>query len=128
MKLKTKPRDQADSMFVKFQEIGDSVEGEFVEYNEGVPSRYGEEDNLILRADSGPKQIRCTKKLKQIVEDNRELFVPGAWVKITYSADIPTDKGNPMKDYEVDVEPHRPGKKGSAPVRATTVPDEDIPF
>ena len=103
MKLKSKSNGQ--SMFVKFENIGDSCEGEFVEFNEGVPSRYGDEDNLILKNDRGPLMVRCTTKLKAIVKDNIELFVRGATVRIKYTADIPTTKGNPMKDYEVDVEP-----------------------
>ena len=106
MKLKDKtPRGDANSMFVKFTTIGDSCEGEFVEFNEDVPSRYGDEDNLILRGDKGPLCIRCPTKLKAIVKSNLESFVRGARVKVTFTAEIPSSKGNPMKDFDVEVDP-----------------------
>jgi hypothetical protein len=70
-----------------------------------VPSRYGDEDQLIMKDDTGPIMIRCTSKLSAILKDNLGVIVRGSWLKITYTADVPTTKGNPMKDYDVDVEP-----------------------
>ena len=125
MKLKAKTR----TMFFKFDEIGDTCEGEFVEFNEGVPSKFGEEDNLILKGDDGPICIRCTTKLKAIIKDNIEAFVEGARVTIKFSGEIPSAKGNPTKDYEVDVEPAAPGRsKSKAPDDAANTNGDEIPF
>jgi hypothetical protein len=105
-------------MFVKFTDIGDSVEGTFVSFEENVPSKFGDETQLLLKGADGPKMVRCTTKLASIIKDNIKLFVKGANVKITFTSEVPTTKGNPMKDYEVDVEPPTAGAKA----------DEDIPF
>jgi hypothetical protein len=123
MKLQAKKQS---SMFAKFENIGDMYEGEFVEFNEQVPSKYGDEDQLILKGKNGPLMIRCTKKLTAIIKDNVEVITRGSWLKIKYIADIPTDKGNPMKDYEVDIEP--PDAKRSAELAAESNTADDTPF
>lgn len=116
-------------MFVKFTEIGDTVTGEFVEYQQDVPSRYGDECNLILKNNSGPKSIRCPKKLKQIIEDNLDAFVEGSIVTVTFTDEIDTGKGNPMKDFDVDVEPPKTRGKGKAKTDPAPAPaDDDAPF
>lgn len=102
MKLQAKDNG---SMFVKFEVVGDSCEGTFVEFNENVPSKFGNENQLILNAESGPKMIRCATKLTSIIKDNLEHFVPGAKVKIVFTKEVPTTKGNPMKDFDVDLTP-----------------------
>lgn len=117
MKLQAN-RDNANSMFVKFTEIGDSVEGTFVDFQEDVPSKFGDETQLVLKGKDGPKMVRCTRKLATLIKDNIKLFVKGAHVKITFTKEIDVGKGNPMKDYDVDVEP---------PTEAASAAD-DAPF
>lgn len=103
MKLKAKS-DNANSMFFKFESVGDCAEGEFVEYQKNVPSRFGDETILTLRGKRGPLVIRCTSKLEQIIDDNLAEFVKDAHVKITFTREVPTTKGNPMKDYDVELD------------------------
>ena len=123
MKLQAKKpqdRDNANSMFVKFIEIGDSVEGTFVDFQEDVPSKFGDETQLVLKGKDGPKMVRCTRKLAALVKDNIKLFVKGAHVKIIFTKEIDVGKGNPMKDYDVDVDPPTESAAPSA--------DDVIPF
>lgn len=101
MKLQAKN----NSMFVKFESIGDSCEGTFVEFNADVPSRFGVEDQLHLRGANGPLMVRCQTKLAAIIKDNLDKFLPASHVKIVFTKEVPTTKGNPMKDFDVEVDP-----------------------
>jgi len=101
MKLESK----AGNLFFKFERVGDKIEGEFVEYCPDVQGRFGDETTLHLRTEHGAKIVRCTSKLKAIIDENLQHFVPGARVKIKFTKEIPTDKGSPMKHYDVDVDP-----------------------
>lgn len=125
--MKLKAKSNGTSMFVKFNKIGDSCEGEFVEFNEDVPSKFGDEDNLILKGDGGPLMIRCSTKLKAIIKDNIEHFVRGARVKITFSGEINTGKGNPMKDFEVEVNPPTPAQVAKMAAE-DKIAEGDAPF
>lgn len=125
MELKAKPRNQEDSSFFKFAEIGDSIEGVFVRY-EPIAGQY-EKPEIQLRTKTGIKTVGCSKKLQEIIEDNQDKL-PGQVVKITFiGTQAIKGRAQPMKLYKVDVRPPKTNAPEPAP-DAVDPDDSDIPF
>jgi hypothetical protein len=92
--------------YPKFEKIGDTVEGEFVSYEEGIPSKFGDENVLTLRNNGDKIVIRCKANLshKFHVAMEKDQVRPGNRVTIKFTGTMPSNKGNPLKLFDVDVD------------------------
>lgn len=112
--------------FFKFEAIGDSVAGDFVDFKTDIDGTFGKESHLVLKVDGANVTINCKTYLARSIAQNLAA-VTGKRLTVTYTRDEPTDKGNPMKVFDVDVEPI----KKAAPAKAADFfgkDDEEIPF
>jgi hypothetical protein len=93
-------------VYPKFEKIGDSVSGEFVSYEECVASKFGDENILTLRNNGDKIVIRCKANLSRKFHGAMEqgLVCPGNRVTITFTGTMPSNKGNPTKLFDVEVE------------------------
>lgn len=89
--------------YPKFKKHGDSVTGVFVKYEEDVPSQYGKENLLTLQGDHMKYIIRATTNLSRTIRAHLDTL-PGKRITVTYTGDLPSKKGNPVKLYEVTAE------------------------
>lgn len=81
--------------------VGDRFIGEYLGMEHVTPPDGGEEfDMFVFRGrDGNLYSLNTSYKLKNAFEDIAE----GVWVRVTFVKEIPVKKGNPMKDYKVDV-------------------------
>lgn len=101
MKLTNKP---AAGRYPKFVNIGDTFSGEFVSLEFDVQGTFGPENNLTLRNSDGLMMIRCPSMLTRTLRQNLEHLKPGVRMTLKYVRNIPTNKGAPAKEIDVDVE------------------------
>lgn len=125
MELKAQPRDNANSQFVKFINIGDSVKGLFVSYDV-VDGNFGPKKELVLKTKEGIKTVTCSTNLAQILDEHVET-IHGKVLTITLVGTKAVGKPQPMKIFKVDASDP---KKGAAPVIEADEndADEDISF
>ena len=90
--------------YPKFNAIGDTAQGTFVSFTEGMPGKFGPE-NVLLLLDGDEQQIRCPASLTKTIKANIAEFKPGVLVKITFTKSVPTTKGNPAKIFDVELFP-----------------------
>ena len=125
MKLEA-PKNE-DSKYVKFTEIGDSITGLFVSYEENVPGTFGPETKLTLKLRNGDEKIvPCKTDLKSKLGANKEKIV-GKVLTITFVEKKPIPgKPQPMKVFDIDVQERgakaAPSKPKAPPM--TTETDE----
>jgi hypothetical protein len=134
MKLQT----TASGGYPKFNAIGDKHGGAFVRFDTGIQGKFGTEDVLVLQSEGRALHVRCPAMLSRTLQENIKLLVPGRHVELEYVADIPTTKGNPAKQIDVDVDIDGPlepitvsvadPKKPAEPVAAQTDATDDMPF
>lgn len=109
MKLEDKtPRDQSSSKFPKFKEIGDTIVGNFVSFEESVKGKFGLEDQLILDGENGQVMINCPAHLARVIKSNLESIKDGDKLTVKYVSDKDIGKASPMKMFDVDVEEGHP--------------------
>lgn len=87
---------------VIFDEIGDVFIGQFEELRTITPDNGKDEsfELLIFRGrDDQPYAVNNSYKMQEAVS----LLKSGDWVRLTYTKDIESNKGNPMKDIKVDI-------------------------
>ena len=97
--------DGSNTNYPKFKNIGDEVEGDFVAFDRDVPGKFGIENILRLVDEGSELHVRCPATLTRTLASNLRHLVPHARVKIKFTKTIPTNKGNPAKCFEVDVQP-----------------------
>lgn len=98
------------SKFPKFRAIGDTVQGDFVSFEEGVKGKYGLEDQLVVENDNGSMMISCPAHLSRVVKSNIEKgnIKEGATLTIKFANEKDIGKASKMKVFEVDVEEQPP--------------------
>lgn len=119
MKLQSK----SSTNYVKFNDIRDSVSGRFVSYEEGVDGTFGPENILTIDTGRGRAIIRCTSHLSSLISDNLESIKPGARMRIELVELRPTNKGSPMKVFEVDLP-----EGEAAEEKSSESGKDDLPF
>jgi hypothetical protein len=89
--------------FFQWDSVGKSLVGSIIEL---IPSDKFEDGKRlrILTAD-GMVMVSSPTKLTQLIEDNA---LVGARVKITYVGDVPTGRGQQMKDFVVQTSKRQP--------------------
>ncbi len=92
--------------YVRFENVGDTVEGTYVgKYNQ-VSAKYGyTSENYVLVTPEGKKVVisgRAARKSDGVkVIFGMERIPPGAYIGFIYDRDLDTGKGNPAKIVEV---------------------------
>ena len=105
--MKLESKSQGKFKFFKFAAIGDTVVGKFLQFDVGVPGKFGDETNLILETEDGAVSVKCTADLANKIGDNLEA-IQGKYLTIRYAADKNVGKASPMKVYDVDAEDAAP--------------------
>jgi hypothetical protein len=94
--------------YFKFQNIGDTVKGDYLSYERGVRGKFGLENILTLRGERGQRVIvRATTTLASILDENEPLL-QGKHMTIKLVALRPTDKGSDMKIYDCEIDDNEP--------------------
>ena len=112
-----------ESTEFKFEKEGDSLEGTFVRLS-NVKTRYGVKAVAEIRAEDGT--LYSTWPTPALVEKLHGI-VPGQAVAIALVELVPTDKGNPFKQFAVGAGAAPAGtEQNSAPTGGTDY--EEPPF
>jgi hypothetical protein len=93
--------------YPKFRKLGDAITGVFIDYQEDVPSRFGNENLLTLQGDQGKLIIRTPTNLSRTLREHLQQL-PGKRLTIKYKEDLPSRKGNPVKVFDVQAEEVEP--------------------
>lgn len=87
-------------MRVVFDTLGDVFIGRYVGKDHITPENEDPFDLFTFRGrDEKLYAVNTSYKLVEAMEKVQA----GQWVRLTYVKDIPSKKGNPMKDFKVDV-------------------------
>ena len=111
--------------YPKFTNVGDSVRGRFVRFQEAVPGKFGPENTLTLE-DGDELQVRCPASLAKTLKNNLSVLQPGVMVMVTFVKSVPTNKGNPAKIFDVEVDPDPTGDRSAtrpSPATPAATPD-----
>jgi hypothetical protein len=87
--------------YPKFPKLGDSVTGDFISYEENVPSQFGSENLVTLQGPEGKLIVRTPTNLSRTLRENLDAL-PGKRLTITFTREVPSRKGKPVKVFCVD--------------------------
>jgi hypothetical protein len=94
--------------YPKFQTVGDTVKGDFLSYERAVIGKFGPENLLTLRGEHAQRiVVRATTTLASILDENATQL-EGKHMTIKLVALRPTNKGSPMKIYDVEIDSNEP--------------------
>lgn len=86
---------------IVFEKVGETFVGQYVGM-EHIQPENGEDpfDLYVFRGrDGNLYSLNNSFKIEKGMQDVK----PDAWVRVTYVKEIPVKKGNPMKDFKVEV-------------------------
>lgn len=88
---------------VIFEEIGETFIGQYVGKELITPDNIDPFSMHVFKARDGERYAMSDSfALNDYFEDNADDAI-GKWFRLTYVQDIPSKKGNPMKDIRIDV-------------------------
>jgi hypothetical protein len=91
--------DEAPTAIV-FDTFGDVFVGQYEELRRIVPDKDDPFELFIFRGRDGrPYSVSAYTKMMKAMEK----VSPGSWVRLTYVKDLASTKGQPMKDFKVEV-------------------------
>jgi len=88
-----------DSPFIDFKNIGDSFHGYFLGSEKRVSKKFGQEQNIWRVKDMVGTNFSISEKAAMV--SIRMELSEGIEFAIQYVEDVPSDKGNPYKKFDL---------------------------